>query len=105
MSDYVLVGDNDNAGDYWVIALDENEYTYAMVGEPRRNNLWVLSRTPVMEESTYAKLMSIAEKKGYDVSRLVKTTHLPLEEEEVVKDATAKDNGMWWLRGMTRLFG
>jgi len=34
-------------GDYWIIALAP-DYSYAVIGEPARKYLWVLSRTPVM---------------------------------------------------------
>ena len=59
-------------GDYWVIALDEN-YQYAMVGHPQKKYLWILSRSPIMDDATYARLVGIAAAKGYDVSRLQKT--------------------------------
>ena len=56
-------------GDYWIIALDDN-YRYAMVGHPCREYLWILSRTPAMEESAYTALVDTARAKGYDVDRL-----------------------------------
>lgn len=39
-------------GDYWVIGLSP-DYRYAIVGEPSRKYLSILSRTPSMEEATY----------------------------------------------------
>lgn len=60
------------SGDYWVIELDP-EYRYAVVGHPSRDYLWVLSRSPRMEEAMYRKLLRKVERKGYDVNRLVKT--------------------------------
>lgn len=59
-------------GDYWVIALDEN-YQYAMVGEPRRRYLWILSRTPELGERTYQELVKAAEAQGYSLAQLTKT--------------------------------
>lgn len=38
-------------GDYWVIGLSP-DYQYAIVGEPSRKYLGILSRTPSMEETT-----------------------------------------------------
>lgn len=32
------------AGDYWIIELSD-DYSYAVVGHPDRNSLWILSRT------------------------------------------------------------
>lgn len=43
-------------GDYWIIELGEN-YEYAVVGNPTRKYLWILSRTPTMEDSVYDKLI------------------------------------------------
>lgn len=58
------------AGKYWVVYLDEN-YRFALVGEPKRKFFWILSRTPVVEPTTYEKLVSIAKDKGFDTSKLV----------------------------------
>lgn len=61
--------------DYWVLDLDAN-YQYALVGTPDNKYLWVLSRTPTMDETTYQKLVSTAQLQGYDVSKLQKTPQL-----------------------------
>jgi len=63
-------------GDYWIIALDP-EYKYAIVGEPKRRYLWILSRTPTMDPSTYESLLGEIKAAGYDPSKLMKTKHLP----------------------------
>jgi apolipoprotein D and lipocalin family protein len=59
-------------GDYWVLDLTP-DYSLALVGEPRRRYLWVLSRTPRIDDESYQRLVSVAESMGYDVSRLVRT--------------------------------
>jgi apolipoprotein D and lipocalin family protein len=59
-------------GDYWVIGLGP-DYTWAVVGEPRRRYLWVLSRAPVMSASSYERALEIAAGNGFDVSRVVRT--------------------------------
>lgn len=61
-------------GDYQVIALDD-AHTYSLIGTPDRKYLWILSRTPTMEAATYDRLIAIAKGQGFDVSRLVRTTH------------------------------
>ena len=61
-------------GDYWVVDLDEG-YTLAAVSEPRREYLWILSRSPVVDEARYAALLERLRAKGLDVSRLEKTVH------------------------------
>jgi apolipoprotein D and lipocalin family protein len=35
-------------GDYWIVELGDN-YEYAVVSEPGRSTLWILSRTPEMD--------------------------------------------------------
>jgi apolipoprotein D and lipocalin family protein len=59
-------------GDYWIIDLDQ-DYQWAVVGEPGRNVLWVLSRTPTMDEAVYAEIVSRLPDKAYDPQRLRKT--------------------------------
>jgi apolipoprotein D and lipocalin family protein len=57
------------AADYWVIGLDP-EYRWAVVGEPDRRYLWILSRTPTLPASTYASIVQQIRTLGYDPSRL-----------------------------------
>jgi apolipoprotein D and lipocalin family protein len=59
-------------GDYQVIDLAP-DYSYAVVGEPGRKYLWVLSRAPRMDEETYARAVARAAGEGFDVSRLMRT--------------------------------
>ena len=63
--------------DYWVIALDP-EYRWAMVGEPGRDYLWILSREPWMEPALFERLRDRAAAMGYDLSPLVMAA--PLRE-------------------------
>jgi apolipoprotein D and lipocalin family protein len=58
-------------GNYWILDLDP-EYRTAMVGTPDRRYLWVLSRTPQLEDSTYQRLVERARQLGYPVSDLIK---------------------------------
>jgi apolipoprotein D and lipocalin family protein len=60
-------------GDYWVIDLGE-EYEYAVVGNPSRDFLWILSRTPTMEESVYQGILLRLRANGYTLDELQKTT-------------------------------
>ena len=61
------------SGKYWIIALAP-DYSYAVVGHPNRDYLWILSRKPVMDEQTYRMLVVNVADKGFDVRKLVKTT-------------------------------
>ena len=61
------------SGKYWVIELGEN-YEYAVVGEPKRRFLWILSRSKTLPLSTYTKILNNLEKiHHYDTSKLIKT--------------------------------
>ncbi|HET7221490.1 MAG TPA: lipocalin family protein [Vicinamibacterales bacterium] len=61
-------------GDYWVIGLGP-DYTWAVVGEPSRQYLWILARTPAMSDASFAQALEIAKGKGFDITRLVRTAH------------------------------
>jgi apolipoprotein D and lipocalin family protein len=63
-------------GDYWVVKLDE-AYRYAVVSEPSRDYLWVLSRTPVLDAASDATVMTWLRANGYPVDRLVRTPQSP----------------------------
>lgn len=56
-------------GDYWVIDLD-SEYQLVAVSEPRREYLWVLSRSPTVKQEAYAALLERLRRSGFDTSRL-----------------------------------
>ncbi|WP_050030117.1 lipocalin family protein [Verrucomicrobium sp. BvORR034] len=60
------------SGNYWVLALDDKNYHWAMVGEGSRKYLWILSRTPQMDRGVYEMLVNRARELGYDVSLLEK---------------------------------
>jgi len=61
-------------GDYWIVDLDDG-YELAAVSEPKREYLWVLSRSPVVDESRYAALLGRLAAMGLDVAKLEKTPH------------------------------
>lgn len=57
---------------YYVIDLGEN-YEYAVVGEPDRKYLWILSRAPELSDATYQKILRKVETLGYNPAKLEKT--------------------------------
>ena len=59
-------------GDYWVLYLDP-DYKQVLVGSPNRKYLWVLSRTPHISKERYQLIEKVAKRKGYDITKLVKT--------------------------------
>lgn len=58
--------------DYWIIRLGSG-YEYAVVSQPDRKYLWILSRTPVMEPKLYEDLVKDLAADGFDADRLEKT--------------------------------
>lgn len=59
-------------GDYYIFHLDD-DYQNVLVGAPNRKYLWLLSRTPVIEDTLYYELMEIAKTNDFDVSDIYKT--------------------------------
>ena len=49
------------------------DYQYAIVGEPSRKYLWILSRAPIMDETTYQEVLRLVETLGYQPGTLQKT--------------------------------
>lgn len=64
-------------GDYWIIELGD-DYEYVVVGHPGRDYLWILSRTPQMDDATYGAIVErLRAVHRYDVGRLQKTPQPP----------------------------
>jgi apolipoprotein D and lipocalin family protein len=61
-------------GDYWILELDP-EYRYALVGEPGRQNLWLLSRTPAMPNDQVQDILARAREMEFPVDRMKFTKH------------------------------
>ena len=62
-------------GDYWIIKLGEN-YDYSVVGTPNRKYLWILSRTPKMDQKLYSELIDFAKSKGFNTDDLILTPQI-----------------------------
>ena len=58
-------------GDYYVLELDKN-YQWAIIGSSSDKYLWILSRTPQVDEGVYNTLLEKIEKRGYEISDLIK---------------------------------
>jgi apolipoprotein D and lipocalin family protein len=61
-------------GDYWVIDLDP-AYQLVAVSEPKREYLWILSRSTKVDPDTYTALLARLSSQGFDLQRLEKTIH------------------------------
>ena len=62
-------------GDYWILDLAD-DYSYAVVGHPSRDYLWILSRTASMPPSTYQQILQRLAAQGYETTRLVRTLQI-----------------------------
>lgn len=59
-------------GKYWIIDLAD-DYSYAVVGHPNRKYLWILSRTPKLDEATYQQILLRIKEKGFDITKIKRT--------------------------------
>jgi len=59
-------------GDYQVLALSP-DYQWAVIGDPARKYLWILSRTPRLDDATYNRAVAEATSQGFETARLEKT--------------------------------
>ena len=66
-------------GNYWIIALDKN-YQTVVIGEPSREYLWILARTPTLPDDQYQALLQLAENKGFPVDELQRNRDLQPEQ-------------------------
>ena len=58
-------------GAYNVIALDQETYQWSMVVGPNTDYLWILSRTPVLDQVIVDQLLSQAESLGFKTDQLI----------------------------------
>ena len=56
-------------GNYWVIDLD-SQYQLAAVSDPRREYLWILSRTPQIDPKAYEELLGRLQAQQFDIRKL-----------------------------------
>ena len=64
--------------DYWIIGLDP-EYRWAVVGNPDRKYLWILSRSKTMTPSDLAAAKASAIAQGFDLTKLMMSELKPVK--------------------------
>ena len=64
-------------GDYWILEVGDN-YEYALVGEPSRKNMWILSRTAEIELDALKRLVNKAQENGFDTEKLIYTQQIEM---------------------------
>jgi apolipoprotein D and lipocalin family protein len=60
-------------GDYLIIGLAD-DYSWAVIGHPKRTFGWILSRTPVMTEENLQECNTILKAQGYNLDNFVMTS-------------------------------
>lgn len=63
-------------GNYWILMLDD-EYRYAVIGDPSREYLWILSRTPELDEKVTDTILAALPGLGYTTEKLLWTVQQP----------------------------
>jgi apolipoprotein D and lipocalin family protein len=60
-------------GDYWIIGVAP-DYSWAVVGDPGRDYLWILARAPRLDDDSMAAARAVARDNGFEVDRLMPTS-------------------------------
>lgn len=56
--------------DYFILELDE-DYQWVLIGSSSDNYLWILSRTPQLDQETLNNILDKARERGYDTDKLI----------------------------------
>ena len=67
-------------GAYNIIALDKENYSYALVCGANRSYLWILARNRQLKEETLENLVGIAEALGFPTDELIFVDHGQVSE-------------------------
>jgi apolipoprotein D and lipocalin family protein len=62
-------------GGYHVVALDQQDYRWAMVAGPDRDYLWILARERQLPGEIREQLLSRARELGFDTQKLIWVSH------------------------------
>ncbi len=57
-------------GDYRIMMLDA-DYQYVLVGGSTDKYLWILSRTPRLDDATLSRILAEADRRGYNTNQLI----------------------------------
>lgn len=58
-------------GGYIVFDLDQANYQYALISGPNHDYLWLLSRTPTIDDALKNRLLAKAKSAGFDISQVI----------------------------------
>ncbi len=63
------------AGGYHVAALDQQDYSWALISGPSKNYLWILARKPDLSADIRNRLVDKARSMGFPVDDLILVDH------------------------------
>ena len=87
--------------EFRIIYLDD-EYQTTIIGRSKRDYVWLMSRQPVIEDSSYSSLLAFMESQGYDISKVQKvpqiwsdtsTTDRPVTDNTITTHSIKNDGG------------
>lgn len=58
-------------GEYNILELDKENYSYALIGSSSDKYLWILSRSPKLSDDVLEFLIKRAKERGYDTSKII----------------------------------
>lgn len=56
--------------DYRILMIDK-DYQYVLIGSGSPKYLWIMSRTPELNDDILKKIIAVAKEKGYDTDKLI----------------------------------
>lgn len=62
-------------GGYNIVELDMDDYQYSMVAGPDRSYLWILARSPDIEQTTVDRLVTVARDLNFPTDELIFVQH------------------------------
>lgn len=62
-------------GSYVIIELDHENYRYSLVCGPDKSYLWILARTPELDDAIKDRLLARASSLGFDTDALIYVSH------------------------------
>jgi len=69
-------------GSYVIFELDRKNYQYAFVSGPNTSYLWLLSRTPQVDQEILDRFKKRSQKLGFDTSKLIYVQHDSSEKDK-----------------------
>ena len=64
-------------GGYNIFELDKENYQYALIAGPNRGYLWILARSPKLDQRVLSALVNKAENLGFPTDELIYVDHTP----------------------------